>query len=278
MGTGTLKRLPKGAGRAAVAACVAAGFVAAFSGPSCSSSDINSERPDGGPICQHGHDNLCGANSFCENGNCVAACPTGACPTGQYCMGDAGITDEVCAPNQPIVCTSVLDCPPPQDCLLNGGLCSAVEPLADGGLTLCDPTNSTPVGDGGTDDGCGPDAICLDIRTSNGDLIQCHGMPACGSGNECFHGPYGSTCNFRADGGRLLPMKQRLCLFGFCVVKGDCASGQFCVQDADGGPAGGCYSGFPGSPCNTAADCLNPAAGCTGAAPGKWGCCGPGPC
>jgi hypothetical protein len=271
MGTGTLKL--GGSGRALVAVCVALGLAAAFAGPSCSSSDINGQRPDGGPVCQHGG-NACASGTFCENGNCVATCPGGTCPSGQYCMGDASVSDEVCAATLPIVCSSLLDCPPPQECL--GGLCTAAEPRADGGLALCDPSNSEKLPDGGTDDGCGPDAICVIINTSSTQVVQCRGMPACGQGNECFHGPLGSTCNFRTAAGnvRLLPAKQRLCLLGFCVVAGDCASGQKCVRDPDGGVAGGCYSGFPGSPCNSPADCLNPDAGCVGADAGVWGACG----
>jgi hypothetical protein len=265
MGTGTLKL--GGSGRALVAVCVALGFAAAFAGPSCSSSDISADRPDGGPICQHGG-TTCTSGTYCENGNCVATCANNVpCPSGQYCLGDAG-TDAVCAPNQPLLCTSLFDCPPPQDCLST--MCTTAEPLGDGGLALCNP-------DGSTVDGCGPDAICLVLQSSNGGTtVQCRGMPACATNAGCPVGQFGSTCNQRPDGGRLLTSKQRICLLGYCTGPIDCASGQRCVLDpVPGATFGGCYSGFPGSPCNTPADCLNPDAGCLNKDAGVFGCCGP---
>jgi hypothetical protein len=86
-------------------------------------------------------------------------------------------------------------------------------------------------------------------------------MPACGPTRQCPGGFYGSTCNVLADGRRILPSKQRICLLGYCTGPQDCLTGQHCVLEP-GNPYGGCYSGTTGSPCNSSQDCALDA-GCT---------------
>jgi hypothetical protein len=261
MGPSTLKRIARLPARALVAAGVAAAFAVAFSAPSCSSSS-STTRPDGGPVCEHGGP-ACPTGTACQNGNCVPTCPPGtACPAGQYCLGTAPM-DQVCAPTSPTLCTSLYDCPTPQNCLIP--LCTALEPQADGGATfLCNP-------DGSVDDKCATDAICLVLLSSNGLAnVQCRGMPACGQNGSCPVGQFGAVCNVQPDGGRILPGKERICLFGFCSSNQDCA-GNFCVHNPDAS-VGGCYSGFTGSPCNTSTDCFHDG-GCIGADAGVWGAC-----
>jgi hypothetical protein len=143
-------------------------------------------------------------------------------------------------------------------------LCSAGETLADGGLSACSLADAN--------DGCGSDAICLQLLSGGGANVQCRGMPACAQNGGCPVGPFGAVCNVRPDGGRLIEGKQRICLYGYCTGPIDCASAQHCVFEPDSGSIGQCYSGVTGSPCNTSQDCFNDG-GCNGADAGVWGTC-----
>jgi hypothetical protein len=230
---------------------------------SCSNNtDVLIVQPDAGPICDLAALH-CATGFACVNSVCTQTCPGGngaACPAGYYCEGDAGF-DEVCAPNSPIACIDVTQCPAPQSCF--AGLCASQELLGDGGRGNC---TSTP-----PNDGCSPGAIC--VQTS-GTTLACLAMPACSQNGICPVGAAGSTCNVQSDGGRLLEGKQRICLFGLCASAANCPPNlPHCLQQRDAGIEGSqCFSGTTNSPCFTNADC-NPGFTCVIAADAGSGVC-----
>jgi len=238
----------------------AALVVAIFAASSCANDASNVEivQPDAGVICDLAVRG-CPAGQACLNGVCAARCPGGTgCPAGTYCEGTAAI-DQVCAPVQAIACATLLDCPAPQSC--DFGLCTSTEFLGDGGRgASCVP--------GQADDGCSADAICL-LGASQSP--SCLGLPACSQDGGCPQGKTGSTCNVQADGGRLFPNKQRVCLVTLCDSNASCpASAPHCVNE-NGVAVSFCSPGVKGSPCLAAADCNSN--GCTIANGGVFGTC-----
>jgi hypothetical protein len=259
-------------GRSALILALAA---AVWGCPSSGHITINLQ-PDGGPVC--GGDPLPGSPTYgpcdvgltCVNRICTPNCGAG-CAAGTYCEGLP--PRDICAPVQPIACTKNLDCPNPQGCF--NGLCASVELRADGGYQPCIP-NSEP------DDGCGADALCYVLVVSGGTIRNtCVGLPACGQNGSCPAAPsggYGSVCNDgrNPDGGQLMAGKQRICLFGYCTIDGDCDRTARCFFGTPTVP-GKCQYGSAGDPCFTNADCLN-SAGCGGADGGLLDGGSPGTC
>jgi hypothetical protein len=187
----------------------------------------------------------CSADLACVNGVCSARCSNGAaCPAGTYCEGDSGF-DEVCAPIAPTVCAETAQCPPPQFCNPNVGMCTSNALLADGGRGACS-LSTIPI------DGCSPDALCY---TGTGGGASCIGLSACNQDGGCPTGQVGATCNVRPDGGRLFAGKQRVCLVSFCDGPSDCPAGAPHCVNGFGTARSGCSPGTKGFPCVTGADC-----------------------
>lgn len=236
-------------GRSALITALAAAALA--TGCPASNNNPGAGRPDGGPSCQSG-DNSCAAGTRCVNRNCVPTCSGGAaCQTGSYCEGP-NAPEDVCAQLTPIACTTPTQCPFPQTCL--NGLCASAELRADGGYQGC-------VVNGGVNDACGPDAVCYALTQGN----TCLGLPACGQDGGCPTGVFGAVCNDgRLDGGaQVLPGKQRLCLYAYCVLDSDCPAAAECFHSTLAIPSGTCYFGAAGSPCFSNKDCFQSAA-CAG--------------
>lgn len=216
---------------------------AAIAAAACKTSDVPPGRFSGGQVCQPGN-NSCGSGMRCENSICIKTCSGGAaCDRGQYCEGAA--PDDVCAAVQTATCQVDEECPWPQSCLY--GLCSSAELLADGGKGQC-----VQGVDGGTD-GCTRDAVCLGTIVG----AVCYSLPACGQDGKCPQGAFGSICNDgkNPDGGKIVPDKGRICLFGACLTDNDCPTRARCFRSHPGSVLGACTFGVPGDPCLSNADC-----------------------
>jgi hypothetical protein len=238
---------------------------------SCSNdTQVQIAQPDAGPVCNLGSLRCTGAGTTCVNSVCTATCVGGAaCPQGYYCEGDSGF-DEICAPNTAFSCFDVTQCPAGQTCTgvdLTGpvpvpGFCTSQELLGDGGRQNC--SNTPP------NDGCSPGALCFQTAVGT---FTCEAMPACSQDGTCPPTGGGSTCNVRADGGRLLEGKQRICLLGLCSANSDCPSTRpHCVHGDGGIENTACFTGTLNSSCFTSADCNAPLK-CTGADAGVAGLC-----
>jgi hypothetical protein len=213
----------------------------------CSSNNNSSKpRPDGGPACQPGL-NTCATGTVCNNSTCKPVCTDdSSCSADQYCANST--PPKVCAPKTFTACTVDQDCPLPQFC--NSGLCISIEFRADGSQTGCLLT--------GPNDGCSPEALCYARQLQTGAVVNnCIGLPACGQDGTCPVGSLGSVCNEQADGGRLLPAKQRVCLLTVCTDNSNCPLTAACFRADAGNASGECNFGAAGYPCLTPADCFN---------------------
>jgi hypothetical protein len=245
-------------GRSALIAVLAAGL---WGCPSTGRTPVV-PQPDGGPICQSG-DNTCAAGTRCVNRNCVPSCAAG-CPAGTYCEGPA--PRDFCVPVTAIACANSRNCPAPQVCFLGPpacsnfctrGVCASQQLRADGGYQGC-------LVNAGADDACGPDAVCYTLGATTGTVNACVGLPACNQDGGCPGGTFGSVCNDALpDGGQILPGKQRICLFSYCLRDSDCNQSGHCFHTTSAEP-GRCNFGLAGDPCFTKADCFN-AQSCAGA-------------
>jgi hypothetical protein len=122
------------------------------------------------------------------------------------------------------------------------GLCSTPPPA-----TVC---GTNPFA---SDDGCGPDAVCLGYIIVNGASLtdrRCYSMPLCGQGDACPVAAAGAICNR----GRL-QSKDNLCVPGLCDDSASCPARWHCVRSAPSKPYGYCSDGAPGSVCAVNSDC-----------------------
>ena len=209
----------------------------------CSSGPDSPQRPDGGQFCTAGS-HTCPGGTRCVNSYCTAPCTGGTtCPAGMFCGGPS-FPDDVCAPIASVTCTSDVQCPLAQRCLL--GRCLSFEVAGDGGQEICTP--------GVAQDKCAPDAICYNI----GGFV-CVGLPSCGQDGGCPSGAISSACNLQPDGGHILEGKAPICTLTYCAITSDCIAGALCAHAFSNVTFGSCQYGFTNDPCATNADCASAA-------------------
>ncbi len=244
MGSGALREQRSGFLQGVMATGVALAVVLLAGSPGCGSTDV--VRPDGGTVCDQG-DQRCAAGTRCTNRNCVPTCDDGGpCPAGSYCEAPQGPV-AICSPITPSACRSLYDCPSPQICA--SGICLSYELREDGGTQGCISNASN--------DHCAPDSLCYQ-DTSRGQLLnRCLGLPHCGQDGSCPIGNKGTACNQLPDGGFIVPGKERICLYDFCVDSSNCPSGTACFHYLQASLSGQCKQGAAGDPCYSGEDCFS---------------------
>jgi len=221
----------------------------------CNSS--NSGQRDGGPLCRQGFTD-CDGGAQCTNGICEPTCDTAGagCPSGDYCESTTAPLN-ICSPIQVGACASDIDCPAPQSCA-PGGICSLIEYNADGNTRGCVLASAN--------DSCAPDSLCYQVASGRVYLNKCVGLSHCSEDGGCPSNTVttgsGSVCNGLADGGHIIPGKERLCLYGYCVNNSHCPAGYACFHHDQANPLGQCQDGLPNEPCYAASDCFNSPTGC----------------